>query len=69
MSLFEDLKSGKVKPEFGNLEHIKAIEGEKERLRKIEEKCKGCAGTGKIDCPDCEGEGEIDCPDCEGEGA
>ncbi len=34
---FEDLKSGKVKLEFGNQEHIKAIDDEVERLKELEE--------------------------------
>ena len=52
---FEDLKSGRVRPEFGNPHHIAAIKIHEQRQKE----CKRCSGNGVIDCPDCDGEGEI----------
>lgn len=53
---FEDLKSGRVKVEFGNLEHIEAIR----RYLESEQKCDGCGGAGTIEheCSFCKGTGK-----------
>ena len=57
MVTFEDLKSGRVKPEFGNPEHLAAIK----RHLKSQEECKNCDGNGiiEIECSCCAGTGKI----------
>ena len=35
---------------------------------KLEKKCPGCGGSGKVDCPYCNGKGDQQCPACDGKG-
>jgi len=58
MAIFEDLRSGKVKLEFGNLEQISAIKRHLEMLEHAEKNCLRCDGEGMITCPVCYGSGE-----------
>lgn len=57
MITFEDLKSGKVKPEFGNPEHIAAIK----RHEQTQDVCPECEGAGVIEmeCGCCNGKGKV----------
>ena len=56
MVTFEDLKSGRVRLEFGNLEHIRAIRKHQEQ----QELCSACEGEGVIShvCDQCDGTGK-----------
>lgn len=58
MVTFDDLKSGKVKPEFGNMDHIRAIKAHEEALNRVNTMCGECGGEGTITCPCCDGSGE-----------
>lgn len=67
MVTFEDLKSGRVKPEFGNMEHIRAIKAHQAAQEEAaKEDCDCCDGAGEIEC--CECGQDRDCPECDGSG-
>jgi DnaJ-class molecular chaperone len=58
IKLFDALAKGKVKPEFGNPEHIKAIKEQQEPKA-----CKNCDGAGEVTCPACDGSGQESSPE------
>lgn len=58
MITFEDLRSGRVKLEFGNLKQISAIKRHLKMLEEAEKNCFRCGGEGEIACPECGGSEE-----------
>lgn len=65
---FADLESGRVKPEFGNWEHINAIKEHQIKQELLETQCECCSGEGEIECEHCDGNGYVSCDDCDGTG-
>lgn len=55
MLSFEDLKTGKVKLEFGNLEQIRVIKAYEKSVEYAAIMCRECSGEGVITCPCCDG--------------
>lgn len=59
MITFSDLKSGRVKLVFGNLEQIEAIKAYQKKIEERETNCHVCDGAGEITCPSCNGSGKF----------
>lgn len=53
MGLFHNLITGTTRPEFGNSEHIEAIEAQKEWWDRKRRNCSGCRKFGRV-CEKCE---------------
>lgn len=58
MVTFEDLKSGKVRLEFGNIEQINAIRAHEKAIEDSKKRCPECDGEGMVVCLACDGTGE-----------
>jgi hypothetical protein len=59
MSLtFEDLKTGKVRLIFGDMEQINCIRAYQKSLEDRDTFCSECDGEGVIMCPCCDGDGK-----------
>ena len=55
---FEDIRTGKIKLEFGNLEQLRVIRAYEKSLEFKDTACPECDGEGVITCPCCDGDGK-----------